>query len=142
MISVNNSLILQIVNFLFLIWVLNLILYRPIRGIIRQRKEKIEDLEKSIAASQKDAEEKQLSLTLGIRDARAKGIREKEMIVQAAEEEEKQILDRLARKAQADLAQIREKVARESEAARRSLEKELGTFASAIAQKILGRSVQ
>jgi len=142
MISINNSLILQIVNFLFLIWVLNLILYRPIRGIIRQRKEKIEDFEKGIAAAQKDAEEKQLSLTLGIRDARAKGIREKEMIVQAAEEEEKQILDRLARKAQADLAQIREKVARESEAARQSLEKELGTFASAITQKILGRSVQ
>ena len=45
MISVDVSLFIQIANFLFLIWVLNIILYRPIRGIIRQRKEKFDKLE-------------------------------------------------------------------------------------------------
>ena len=32
------SVIIQIINFLFLIWVLNLIIYKPIRNIFIQRK--------------------------------------------------------------------------------------------------------
>jgi membrane protein implicated in regulation of membrane protease activity len=36
---------IQIINFLLIIWILNLILYRPIRNIVRQRKEKIDGLE-------------------------------------------------------------------------------------------------
>ena len=39
---------IQIANFLFLIWVLNLILYRPIRRVLLQRKDKITGLEQSI----------------------------------------------------------------------------------------------
>ena len=34
------SVIIQIINFLFLIWVLNLIIFKPIRNILIQRKEK------------------------------------------------------------------------------------------------------
>ena len=36
------SLLFQIANFLFLIWALNTILFKPIRKILRERKEKIE----------------------------------------------------------------------------------------------------
>jgi len=142
MISVDVSLLIQIANFLFLIWVLNIILYRPIRGIIRQRKEKFEKLEQGITSSHHDAEEKKASFALGIKEARARGMREKEAMIEAAQEEEKKILDKLNRKAQADLAQMREKVSQEAETVRKTLEKEVGSFAEAISYKILGRAVQ
>ena len=142
MISVDVSLFIQIANFLFLIWVLNVILYRPIRGIIRQRKEKFDNLEQGITSSHKDAEEKKASFALGIKEARARGMREKEAMIEAAQEEEKKILDQLSRKAQADLAQMREKVSQEAETVRKTLEKEVDSFAEAISYKILGRAVQ
>lgn len=142
MISVDVSLFIQIANFLFLIWVLNVILFRPIRGILRQRKEKFEKLEQSITSSQRDAEEKKSSFALGIKDARGKGMREKEALVQAAQDEEKKILEKLNSKAQEDLAQIRERVSQEAETVRQSLEQEVDSFAEAISHKILGRAVQ
>ncbi len=142
MISVDVSLLIQIANFLFLIWVLNIILYRPIRGIIRQRKERFETLEQGINTSHRNAEEKKASFTQGIRDARAKGMREKESLIEAAQEEEKKILESLNQKALADLARMREKVSQEAETVRKALEKEVDTFAEAISQKILGRAVQ
>ncbi len=142
MISVDVSLLIQIANFLFLIWVLNIILYRPIRGIIRQRKERFETLEQGISSSHRNAEEKKASFIQGIRDARARGMREKEALIEAAQEEEKKILESLNQKAQADLARMREKISQEAETVRKALEKEVDTFAEAISQKILGRAVQ
>ncbi len=40
---------IQIINFLIILWILNLILYRPIRNILRQRKEKIDGLEDDVS---------------------------------------------------------------------------------------------
>jgi len=47
------SVFIQIINFLFLIWVLNLIIYKPIRNILIQRKEKFSGLEADIERSMK-----------------------------------------------------------------------------------------
>ena len=44
-------------------------------------------------------------------------------------------------KAQASLAEIREKIAKDSAAVQASLEKQIDDFAKAIGQKILGRAV-
>ncbi len=44
----DGSLFVQIANFLIIIWALNVILYKPIRKILIQRKEKIVSLEQNI----------------------------------------------------------------------------------------------
>ena len=106
----DGSLLIQIVNFVFLIWVLNMLLYRPIRKILAQRKEKIGGLELSIETSDKDALEKDQAFAAGIKEARAKGLREKEVLVQQATEEEKSIIAEINRKAQAELAEVRGKI--------------------------------
>ena len=74
---------LQIINFLIILWILNLILYRPIRNILRQRKEKIDGLETTIDTYNEDAQEKDKAFAQGIKDARAKGLNEKEALLQA-----------------------------------------------------------
>ena len=84
----DGSVIIQIANFLLIIWILNLILYRPIRNILRQRKEKIEGLELSIETYNQDAKEKDGAFASGIKEARIKGLKEKETLLQAAAEEE------------------------------------------------------
>ena len=138
----DGSVIIQIANFLLIIWILNLILYRPIRNILRQRKEKIEGLELSIETYNQDAKEKDGAFASGIKEARIKGLKEKETLLQAAAEEEKQIIANVNAKAQADLVEIRKKIVKDAEAAKASLQEKVDEFASDICQKILGRSVK
>ena len=135
------SLIIQIANFLIILWILNLILYRPIRNILRQRKEKIEGLELRIQTYNEDAQKKDDAFASGIQEARTKGLKEKETLLQAAAEEEKQIIANVNAKAQEELAEIRKTIATDAEAARASLQEKVDEFANDICQKILGRNV-
>lgn len=142
MIKVDGSLFIQIVNFLFLIWVLNIVLYKPIRNILLKRKEKIEGLQQSIDISNKDASERDVAFAQGIREARAKGLKEKDSLMAAASEEEKNMIEEINKKAQADLAEVQDKIKRDAEAVRTVLQKEVDDFAKAIGQKLLGRAVE
>lgn len=131
----------QIANFLLIVFVLNIVLFKPIRNILIQRKEKITKLEQNIETSDKEAKEKNEAFDSGIRDARAKGLSEKSVLLNEAADEEREIVDKINQKAQADLAEVREKIAKDAEAVRASLQKEIDIFASAIGEKILGRAV-
>ena len=140
MISLDGSLFIQIINFLFLIWALNVVLYKPIRNILIQRKEKITGLEQNIDVCNSDAKKKDDAFTSGLKEARAKGMGEKDALIQTATDEEKVIIEKINQKAQADLAEVREKVAKDAESVRVSLQEELDDIAIAISHKILGRA--
>jgi len=135
------SLFVQIANFLIIIWVLNIILYRPIRKILIERKEKITSLEQNVEKLNEDAAGKDEAFLSGIKDARAKGLKEKEVLLMEGAEEEKKIVEQINQKAQANLAEVREKIAKDAQDVRTSLNKEIDTFANAISEKILGRAV-
>ena len=137
----DGSVLIQIVNFVFCVWVLNILLYRPIRKILAQRKEKIGGLELSIDTSDKDALEKEQAFAAGIKEARARGLKEKEELVQQGTEEEKAVIAGITRKAQAELAEIRDKIKKDADVVRETLHKEVDNFADQICQKILGRTV-
>ena len=141
MVSVDGSVFIQIVNFLFLIWALNIVLYRPIRSVLLQRKEKVDGLQQKIGAISDDAKEKDEAFSRGIREARAKGLKQKEALMAEAAETEKQLVDEINAKAQANLVAVREKIAADAAGVRASLEKEIDVFSDAIGQKILGRAV-
>lgn len=141
MINIDGSLIIQIVNFIFLIFALNMVLYKPIRKVLIQRKEKIGGLENSVDNLNSDAVEKDEAFAAGIKAARVKGLKEKETLLKAAEEEEKQIVGRITQKAQADLADVRGQIAKDAEQVREALMQQVDEFANTIGQKILGRTV-
>ncbi|MBU0987542.1 MAG: hypothetical protein KKH68_09840, partial [Proteobacteria bacterium] len=71
------SLFVQIANFLIIIWVLNILLYRPIRKILIDRKEKITSLEQNVEKLNEDAAGKDEAFLSGIKDARVRGLNEK-----------------------------------------------------------------
>jgi F-type H+-transporting ATPase subunit b len=137
----DGSIIIQIINFLFAIWVLNVLLYKPIRKILTQRKEKVSGLELAIETSNNDVREKDDAFAAGMKEARTKGFKEKDALLQQAADEEKSILDDINRKAQAELTQIRDQIKKDAEVARESLQAQIGDFANQISQKILGRAV-
>ena len=140
MVSVDGSLLIQIINFLFLLFVLNLVLFKPIRKILLERKEKISGLEKGIQALSSQADDQDQAYKDGLKGARTEGLKMKESFVEKASQEEKEIIDRINKKAQSSLAEIRAQVAEETEKARVILETEVDFFARAIGEKILGRA--
>jgi F-type H+-transporting ATPase subunit b len=141
MIKIDVSVLIQIVNFLFLVWILNIVLYRPIRNVLIKRNDKINGLEQDIDTFNRDALEKDDAFADGIKGARAEGLKEKGELVSAASEEEKKIIESINQKAQADLEEVRGKIAKDTEEVKAALQKEIGAFADAIGQKILGRTI-
>jgi len=141
MIKIDGSLFIQIVNFLFLIWIMNVLLYKPIRKILLQRKEKMGGLEQTIAGALKEAREKEEAFANGIKEARARGMKQKDALIQEAAQEEKRIVEEINKKAQANMMEIREKISKEAKSVQASLQKEVDSFAQAIGEKILGRAV-
>jgi len=141
MISIDSSVFIQIANFLILIWVLNKILYRPIREILMKRRDRIAGTQADIEHLIKTSREKDDMYTGGLKAARAQGFKEKEAIITTAEEEEKKAVATISEKAQADLARVKERIGKEAEEIRQSLLQEVDTFATAIGEKILGRSI-
>lgn len=140
MVSVDVSIVVQIVNFLLLIWILNMVLYKPIRKILLERKAKVTGLETRIDDSAQQVDAKEKAYADGVRAARAAGQKEKEAMMQAAAEEEKTIIDKINAEAQADLKAVKAKIAQEMDDVKSALEKEVDAFADAIGQKILGRA--
>jgi len=140
MVSVDGSVIIQIINFLILIWALNAVLYKPIRRILSQRNEKISGLSSGIEQSEQDAVEKDLALKTGIKQARENGLRDKEALESDARQEETKLIEKINEKARVDLADIRERIAREVEEARLALLEEIDGYAEDISRRILGRA--
>jgi F-type H+-transporting ATPase subunit b len=133
--------LLQMANFLFLIWILNLILYKPIRNVLKQRQQKVVGLEDSITTQQKDVRDKQDAFAAAIRNARAEGMKQKQALIAEATEGEKEIIAEINERAQSDLAEVRKKIAEDADVAKRSLMQDIDTFAEAIGHKILGRAL-
>lgn len=139
MVSVDGSIVVQIVNFLLLIWILNMVLYKPIRKILLERKQKMAGLQSDIDGSAQQVKSKEDAYADGVRQARATGQKEKESLMQAAAEEEKVIISKINDSARAELAEVREKISQEMGTVKAALEQEVDAFADAIEQKILGR---
>lgn len=137
----DSSVIIQIINFLLLVWAMNILVYKPIRGILKQRKEKVGGLEQRIGKLDDDAREKDDAYVSGIKAARAKGLQQKQALVEAAAVEEKKLIDDINGRAQANLAEMKAKIAKDVDAVRTSLEKEVDSYADAIGRKLLGRAI-
>ncbi|MCD4742627.1 MAG: ATP synthase F0 subunit B [Desulfobacteraceae bacterium] len=136
----DGSFVIQMINFLVLLWILNLVFFKPIRTVLIQRKEKITGLEDGVEKLAKEVVEKDNAFENGLKEARVKGLKEKETFIEEASGEEKEIIEKINKKAQAKLAEIKKQVAEETEKARAELEKDIENYAKGIGEKILGRA--
>ena len=134
------SAVYQMVNFLVLLFLLNLVLYKPIRNVILERKAKVGTLSSGVKRASADLEKQKDDYKNGLRQARGEGLKKKEVFIEEASAQEKEIITRINQKAQANFVQIKAQVAEETEQARKALEAEVEVYAKAIGEKILGRA--
>lgn len=141
MLEINYSLFIQIANFLLLILVMNVLLYRPIRKILGRRKDEILSFEEMIGDFQGKSGQYEKDLDGNRIDARKTGFKEREGLLVEAFEEEKKILEEASSSAEDRIGKARKEVERKLEEARQSLQSEVAGFSRELAEKILGRSI-
>jgi len=141
MVSVDGSVFIQIINFLLLIWLLNMVLYKPIRNILKERNERIANLETSVQKCTADAESSESNYKEGLDQARKRGLDQKNKLIQEAVEHERALVSDLNQKAMKEMEQIKQRIQSDVGKAKMKLAEEIESFAQAIGQKILGRAL-
>ena len=140
-IDINMSLIFQIVNFLIMIIVMNHLLYRPIRKIIRERKERFEGLESQIGGLNTQVDDSAKKMEADMAEARRAGFLKKDEIKGQGLEEEKIILQAASSEADTEIQKMKDQIKGEIVAAREALQADLAVFSRELAQKVLGRGL-
>jgi len=141
MIDIDWTLYAQLINFLLLVFLLNLVLFRPIRKAIRDRQAML--LEQEATASQLELESQGLSdqVKENLAAARREGAGQREALKQEGAQAESALLDEVKKQADLEWAQVEQKIKADMAKARESLKKQVQGFAQLLAAKVLGREL-
>ena len=141
-IDIDMSLVFQVINFLVLMFVLNQVLYKPIRGILKQRAEKIAQLNGEISSSLEGVDGQAKALASEQASARNQGAQLREEIKSDGRTQERELIGAATKEMEATVARVREQIAAEIGGVRQELKAQVQTFGRELAQKLLGRSIQ
>jgi F-type H+-transporting ATPase subunit b len=140
MITMDITLVIQIVNMFVLMFLLNAIIYKPVRKILRDRASKFQELHDDVAKLQENARRRQeeVDKKMTLASGKAKGALDSARAGAQAAGDEKLA----AIKAEADAEKDKQlaEVKAEIVTAGKDLQANLEGFATAMASKILGRS--
>ncbi len=141
MINIDVSVIYQMINFLVLLIVLNFILYRPIRNVIRQRQREFQELQAEIEKFHRDRELRIKELEENLKEARQQGLEEREKLREEALTEERRIIEEISTKVEKEIREFQGKLSEEMKQVREQLMGQIEVFSKELASKILGRSI-
>jgi F-type H+-transporting ATPase subunit b len=140
-ISLDLAFVIQLVNFLVLMLVLNIFLFKPIRKVIADRKAQISGAKEKAAAVDREVQEKVSLYEARLREVKAKAGEEREALRKVALQEEAAILDQARKEAVDSLSAIKSRVAKEAADAKEFLKEQSRTLSLEICEKVLGRSL-
>lgn len=141
MIDLNVTLLIQMGNFLVLLFLMNMILYGPIRRVVKQREQHVLREEEGIRHLQMEAIAALEGFDAKILEARKEGRQRIQELKVAAHDEEKNMLQEATEEGARQVQKIRESVQKEVASARHELRGQVQSFSVELAQKILGRSL-
>lgn len=129
-------------NFI-VIWIaLHYLLFNPIRGILKQRAEKVATLGSDIAASEEGSRAKADQLEAERVEARRQGAQAKEDIKFQGLQTERDLIDAATKEMEEVVFKVRDEIKGDIAAAREDLKGQVQVFGEDLAQKILGRNIQ
>ncbi len=142
MISIDQTLLIQAVNFLVLLFVLNMLLYKPILGIMDRRNRRVVESDEKVKELNKSVEQKMAEYEEKLRQAKLEAMEQKNKVEQEGSGEG----ERLIEGAKSEISQMVEgfhvKMGKEIDEVRGVLKGQSRKISGEIAEKVLGRSVQ
>jgi len=140
-IQLNFTLLIQLVNFLVLLFLLNAILYKPIMAKVRERearmrgdREKAEQLARSVEQQENRHQEE-------LAKARQAAAKEKAVLLAEAKSKESVILKKARSDAGSIVEEMKVSIQQQVGEARSALKEQMTPLARSIVEKILGRSM-
>ena len=141
MIKLDWTLFLQFANFMILLAVLNVLLFKPLRNVLAARKATIDgDLARARSLDEQ-VQAKIADYDAKLQEARQRGSQERAALRQAAQAEEARLIGEANEKSSRRLQSLKDQVAGEADVARQGLRGETEALAREIAGKVLGRNV-
>jgi len=141
LLEINVTLLIQFINFVLLMVVLNFLMYRPLRAILKKRRDEISDSHARARVLAKDAQSKLNLYETKLDKARKKGAEVKNQLRQDGLDEEKKMLAEAEGTAEEKKDSIRKQIVAEAGAAKEQLQAQADLLAKEIAEKLLGRAV-
>jgi len=140
-ISLDLAFVIQFVNFLVLMLVLNIFLFKPIRKVMADRKAQIDGARERAAAVDKDVQEKMALYEARLREIKAKANAERDALRSDALREEAAVIEKARKEAADSLSSIKSRVAKETADAKEFLTVQARSLSLDICEKVLGRSL-
>jgi F-type H+-transporting ATPase subunit b len=141
-ISIDYTLWIQMANFLILMFILNILLYKPILGIIDKRKKQLQDTDEEIKRLNQSVEERMAAYEEKLRQAKMDAVEKKQEIIKEGAEQAKKFIDAAKSEIPGLMEKFHADMNKEVEEARRILTSQSQKISVEIAQKLLGRSLQ
>jgi F-type H+-transporting ATPase subunit b len=142
MVNLDYTIWIQMFNFLFLIFLLNIFLYKSILKIMGKRNQQLQDSDEEVKKLNQTIEEKMAAYEEKVRQARLEAIVQKNEIEQAGSEEGGKLIEEAKNKISQMIQELHGKIEKQMEEARDFLRKQSRNTSIEIAEKVLGRSIQ
>jgi F-type H+-transporting ATPase subunit b len=141
MISLDISILYQVVLFIFLWLVLNKVLFQPYLRLLEEREDRTSGAQHDSAELEYEGARLRAQYEEKINQARSMAAAERENILQIAREEREKILGQARQEAERHLSVVRQEIAAALAVERRLAAAEAAAIAAEIASKVLGRKV-
>jgi F-type H+-transporting ATPase subunit b len=139
LISINETLVIQLLSFLIFLFIINRLMFRPLKGIMAEREKVISDTEDDIRANLAQMSAMRKELARQEAQARSEAATIQVEMARQSDEQAKHIFDQ----ARDEIAQLRQKSAVELEAeyakALQSIEEEARAVSAFMVEQVLQR---
>ena len=139
MIDINLTIVIQVVQFLLLLFILNRFLFRPTINLIEEREQKITTWKEETKNFHESMQERLQSYENQIVEAKAQAQEQQELITEELKEGEDKKLDAVSEEAVRIVVSTREKLQEETELLRGQLREQAEEMSQLVAEKVLGR---
>ena len=141
MIEINLTIVIQVLQFLILMFILNRLLFKPISQVMAERKAKINAWEEKTQNLQDSARVKLEKYENQLREERAQAQERQEQLTKELKKKEEENIQTVSEEAAGLVASAQRVIVEETERLRLELRHQAVELSQILAEKVLGRKV-
>lgn len=141
MIEINLTIVIQVIQFLILIYILNRILFKPISQVLTERQQKITTWEEKTRGLQETARLNLETFDNQLKEERVRARENQKQLTKELKEKEEANLRETSEKAAQIVAETQQELEKERERLRMELRHQATELSQILAEKVLGRKL-
>lgn len=139
LLSINETIIVQLLSFLIFLYIINRVMFRPLRGLMKKRADHVSKIRSDVTAADHEYEQIINQINTSEAAVRSEAIAQRQKLEKAGAGEASEIIA----SARNDIADLKKKMdvelATQISRAREHIKSESDTLAMTVMEKILGR---